>query len=991
MTDPRFKEGLPVDPTLRALHTVRRALMLGLCMAAALFCALAATGHGADLRANLAAAKSHLFGANAAGVRVPRLSSPADDAVVEAVPAFSWSSVKGGAKYEFQLSADPDFTSLVLTKGNHGQASVQTLNTYATIDTTLSNGTYYWRARAIDKHDDAGRWSPARSFRKSWTTRPQLLGPESGLKISYPRLPLVLRWSKVPHAFKYMVEIGTDPSLGSLVGGAAIETSGNVLAPRTTLSPGTYYWAVTPLDSDLHKGARSAVNTFDWEWPTATGTNVSDLNADPRVFDPQFSWDPVPGAARYEVEINSSEDFAIGSKVCCNDPTIGTSLSPLKVLPNNNHYYWRMRAVDLGGNAGVWNVGTSFDKNFDNVTPTVPGLQLRDIDGSPLPAGSVTSDPLITWDPVPGASSYEVKVVPYDSVNGACDWTNGSPYEAWHEIKTATTAWTPLGHDWNLVVPGGVSYPNAANDGNHELFDGHQYCMKVLARSDRDSKNQEVVSDWTQLGALDQPAFEYAAPTITPGPPGVLTTPAANYMLPQMGTVTPRMPYFTWDPVDGAQSYFVVVAKDSLFTDVVDVGFTQYTVYAPRATFGPKTYPDETSSYYWAVMPARNIDGSNVNTTYPWQNNPRNFQKRSTPPGLLAPASGADVTTQPMFRWTPAEAAREYRLQVAQDPTFHNLLDDVTTTSTAYTSSTTYPADTSLYWRVRANDESKVGLTWSAIGSFRRRLPAPVPSPDNPTSGTTVPVLTWSPVQGATSYDFRVEQPDGVVKVIKFGSNAATFVVFAGTGVWRWQVRANFPKNPIGETPGPYSPIQTFIRRIDAPPGARYVNARRQMLLSWDPVPMVKEYKVQVSPTDSFSRIIETHETENTDYAPLLALKGYTDGGTLYWRVAGLDEGKNLGGWTTRQLSLLKLMNVRASGSVRKGKRGVITVTVTDAKRRPVRKAKVRISGVARARAKRTGRKGTVKFKIRPRRKGNLVVGARKGGYQPGRAAVQVR
>ena len=72
---------------------------------------------------------------------------------------FAWSPVKGAVKYEFQLAADPDFTSLVLTKGNVGTASVQTLNTFATIDTTLSNGTYYWRARAIDRSDDAGRWS----------------------------------------------------------------------------------------------------------------------------------------------------------------------------------------------------------------------------------------------------------------------------------------------------------------------------------------------------------------------------------------------------------------------------------------------------------------------------------------------------------------------------------------------------------------------------------------------------------------------------------------------------------------------------------------------------------------------------------------------------------------------------------------------------------------------------------------------------------------
>ena len=72
---------------------------------------------------------------------------PADDARVESLPAFSWSSVRRAAKYEFQLSADADFGSVVL---GQGRGSFQTQNTYATIDKALPNGTYHWRVRAID-------------------------------------------------------------------------------------------------------------------------------------------------------------------------------------------------------------------------------------------------------------------------------------------------------------------------------------------------------------------------------------------------------------------------------------------------------------------------------------------------------------------------------------------------------------------------------------------------------------------------------------------------------------------------------------------------------------------------------------------------------------------------------------------------------------------------------------------------------------------------
>ena len=33
-------------------------------------------------------------------------------------------------------------------------------------------------------------------------------------------------------------------------------------------------------------------------------------------------------------------------------------------------------------------------------------------------------------------------------------------------------------------------------------------------------------------------------------------------------------PFFTWTPVAGAISYFVVVAKDQNFSNIVDEGFT---------------------------------------------------------------------------------------------------------------------------------------------------------------------------------------------------------------------------------------------------------------------------------------------------------------------------------------------------------------------------------------------------------------------------------
>jgi len=211
----------------------------------------------------------------------------------------------------------------------------------------------------------------------------------------------------------------------------------------------------------------------------------------------------VPGAARYEVEINPSVDFAPGSKVCCTGTTLATSLSPTKVF-HDNKYYWRVRAIDLDGNAGVWNYGTPFTKTFDNVPPTtgpaIKNLHLRDNasdPGSDIDAATVghqTQVPVVTWDAVPGAASYQVDVAPYEA--STCHWSAVAANHHWR-VTTAVTAWTPLGSGWNGVKPYSDDLP-VANDGAISLAVG-AYCVRVRARTDRDTGNEDVYGDYTYL------------------------------------------------------------------------------------------------------------------------------------------------------------------------------------------------------------------------------------------------------------------------------------------------------------------------------------------------------------------------------------------------------------------------------------------------------------------------------------------------------------
>ena len=1023
--------------------------------------------------------------------------SPSARAVVDALPAFAWRGVKGASQYEFELAADRGFNAPVFGGDGH----FFTKNTRATLRKTPPNGNYWWHVRASTKSGATSPWSEPRLLRKAWTATAVLRSPRGGAVISYPST-ITLSWTAVPRAAGYLVSIAPDPLLASVVGGKPIGTAATALTWPGALPPGVYYWGITPVDAQGNRGVPSLVASFTWLWPSKTTPRVDDLAPAVEVFDPRFSWDAVPGAARYEVEVNPSQDFAPGSKVCCSSTTIATALSPTTLLRDNT-FYWRVRAIDVDGNAGVWNIAPPFTKTFDKVPPvsgtSIKNLRMAGSDALPDEPGFQTSVPLVTWDPVPGAASYYIEVALLTGFG--CDWGDA----AWR-ANTSVPAWTPLGWGRGQYRPYPASNVAIADDGNTALS-AAPYCVRVRARSDRDARNNDIFGDFTELNDGSGSGFAFG----WPGPPlgDVCSAPCnrdnhylgvGDYLAPIGGVVSSRTPYFTWRPlhrlarktfrnIDGADAltltalsdepvyntisvtveddrvdsafdylviyvsgiereryrypdrlvgglaqlindpvwpdlpsefvtatvavgdvalarvtrsvlvpgkvgYFVIVAKDSDFSNIVDYAFTRLPAYAPRSRTRATTYPDETTLYYWAVLPAALLPDGWFAPGSPKEAAPSTFHKQSVPPALLAPASGADVLTQPSFQWTAGEGARRYRLQVAHDPSFGDPIDDVVTNSTSYTSDTTYPADTALYWRVRADDENLIGLTWSGAGSFRKRHPVPQPRAETPKEGDFLPTWAWDAITGAVTYDVLVELPDGTHRDLS-GTRAAalTPVLMWGTGLFHWRVRANFPKATFGVVHGSYSSRVPFARTIAEPTGARAERSSSHVLLTWEPKPGVKSYRVQISTRRDFGRSLEQITTDNTSYAPRMTQASYHDGTTIYWRVAGIDEGRNVGDFTPGQaITSGKRLLLTVRGRATHGRNGSVTVLARNASRRAVPGTTVRVSGAGiRPRALRTNRKGLVTFRVKPTRRGALVFRATKTGFRVATASLRVR
>jgi hypothetical protein len=960
--------------------------------------------------------------ASAAALGEPVPAAPAEGAVVDALPVFSWSSVTGADRYEFEIAADAGFNSPVLGASfDH----FFTRNTRATLLKTVPNGSYWWHVRAVDKNGNPGPWSATMSFQKEWAISPALSLPFDMGALTYPADPFKLSWAAVQGAWNYRVTVATSPDLSDpLWSTGPVDTQATTFDNLEPLAPGTYYWGVTPLDPEKNEGSPSEVRSFTWEWPSTTGTYTNDVVADAELDDWELSWDPVPGAARYEVEINPDVDFALGSRVCCYDGfgnpkySLGTKLTPPIVLPNN-HYYWRVRAVDPSGNPGEWNLGPEFTKTFDNVppvtAPSIKDLHMRDnlsdegTDVDLADPGYQTHAPMLAWDPVIGASSYEVDVVPHtEGALSPCDWS--APRQDHWVSKVTATAWTPLGANWINVKPYPTTVP-VANDVNTELDVGRSYCARVRP-IDRASTiaDPSPVGDWTYLpgGANDDgtPAFEFVgyeaggacSPSCNAGYLG-----SADYLEVVRGSTVGAMPAFTWQPIAGAQSYYVLVARDPSFTTIVDFAFTRIPAYSPRTHTATRGYADETTRYYWAVLPASGTSGSGSKGD-PLAAAPSNFQKQSAPPTVVTPSAGQTFWGPVTFQWTPVHGVRSYRIQVSKSPTFSSVIETITTDSTAYTSNTSYEADTLLYWRVRGDAENDagsprtVGLTWSATGTFRKRLATPVLDPGNPTQGTAVPTWQWEPVPGAVSYDVQVAIPNGTrtsattKTFTNVPTTAFTFSLMKGTGIWSWKVRANFPTTSFTPAHGPWTASQTFVRTIPEPRNATHSVGGGAVHFSWDAQP-ARVYRVQVSTVPDFSRLVENTVTDNTSYAPTLTQYAYAGGGTFYWRVAAADDTTaNVGDYTAaRTITLapgssgttLKKFRVTSRGYLVKNRLRTVTIYVKNAATlRPVGSATVSVYGAGvLPKSKLTSSTGAASFYVKPTRLGTVTFRVSKTGY----------
>jgi hypothetical protein len=793
-----------------------------------------------------------------------------------------WSPLNGAQSYELQVSADIEFNVPI------GGTRLVESTTFAP-NPTFPAGSYYWRVRGLTTTDQPGPWSSIGTFSRAWPGQNTLTFPNGITSDAFRQVDLLspadddfslsqptLSWTPQREASHYEVQWSTDVNFspGTF---STCETNRTTWTPYARVTgPGTcnqaptpgvvWNWRVRAVDATSNVlGVFSPVRQFLFDTPLVVQTAPAD---EATVSVPVLRWTAVPNINRYRVTLQATGCATITVTVATT-VWVPETLDPSCVGPIS----WFVRTVDDNGNLSR-DVSSAFWPTFSIGTPLTPQADLdpvveEDIGGF--------RPPLMTWNPLTGATYYRV-------------WASIAGSNTYFRLHNRTNQ--PA---FGYAAVGQENFDDLLPAGDYEYY--------------VEAFNASMVS----LGVSDIGSFH-----IDPLAPAVMTGPAH---CPPAGGCSPLhdTPTFTWESVPGAGSYLVYLATDPNFTNITRTWSTRYTHLTPT-----ESLPDSQAGQatYWFVRPcAGDTCGPFDPSVFPQA---RAFQKQSFPIQPLGPLAGTVVTTgEVTFRWTDylvtnqaldgafgenvTQEARNYRVQVSTDAGFTAIIDTSPfVDQTTYTAqSTTYP-DGPLFWRVQAFDNSNNPLTFSAAIQFTKA--SGVPSLQLPADGATVngaPVLTWAPMPYTETYDIEVYRNVGVpltlanrVANITTRSTAAIANLNLPVGTYGWRARRVDINGEEGAWTSPGNanlrlfsvtgPAATLIAPAD---GATVETA--PVLLTWTGVPGASQYRVEVSTVSNFVPILESFTTEGTNFAPNM-LNPLWPNATLYWRVHTLDSAGNV-------------------------------------------------------------------------------------------------
>jgi hypothetical protein len=681
----------------------------------------------------------------------PQITYPANDVnqSFEDV-VHDWTPVPGARHYDGQVALDADFNNITYSFTN-------VFGSRLSPPTTLANDQFWWRVRAVDLAGQPTPWTTSlNGFQRQWLDQPQPVFPTGSFSSDRP----FIQWTPVQHASYYELYLATNANMSTgLVGPCRVVGTTYVFrsAGECGLTAGVdMWWEVRPMDDPYPSslpGIFSVPQQFKWTDTSPAGGAIdlnavvpnlkvsvdgtgalnggngcTDPSANPNVANicsgvpttPVFSWDPVPGATLYRLDVAQDTNFTTSEMpggVTTKYPMAALRFGDQKItLPESqagSAYFWHVTAC---GNNGC------------------------------------TTSPVSRFPPVPGSEAFRKSSPP---ING---------------LSTSDPNASEITFNWNDYYDTNVGTGWNGETGNQSA---RTYRIQISPDPSFSVISDTAVVDQTTFTALDRlyadgtyywrvQALDASGFGLTFSPVASFTkvSPAVVPSSPAGGALVSGTTPLRWNAQAFAAAYTVEVYKnnDQTFSAANRI-FTATVRTTSVAPTDP--IPASNTPYLWRV---RRADAAG--NLGPWSAT-ASFISSGTSPGLLTPKASAKIRgTTAYFEWTEVPGAARYVLNLngAAD-------SKIATVATAYAAPS--PNATGAYtWSVTALDAAANPLGTSAARAVKIDSTSPTvkkvkPAPIKPTS--TISIKFSEKVKGVSKKSVVLVKvlPTGKVKKLK--------------------------------------------------------------------------------------------------------------------------------------------------------------------------------------------------------------------------------
>jgi hypothetical protein len=736
---------------------------------------------------------------------------PANGANVPANRMFlEWSPVQYATQYEIQMGSDENFSpgtfvvcQVAGTTYTPGMFEVKTTDLPVTrfVETherctPRAGVSTYWRVRALDLPFTRfgtgtvgvqGLFSATRSFIFS----PDSIGamtPSNGAVVDVP----VLTWSPLDAAEQYEITVRDNTGSAVISKRRTYATSYvPIVSTPLTAAKSPYTWELTAYGADGQPRSLTTVREFSisgnapdegpWAGPDEPALTALTANdpSEPYLRAPLMAWEPHEDAASYRVLVGPAGTGTWFDN--SNDAFLDVKLSHPAVtdvwtrLLEPGTYDWQVRAYDAGGIQIATGPVATFAiaplEAVQDVQVALDGTALQPpFAGSTCtaasPCANTIATPVISWNPVAGATMYLVYVSEESDFTNVVEPLISLP-------GTSNTIYAPtLSQERSALA-------ESLAGGSYYVF--VRPCRSVTACGPNPVSTSGMASN----------AFEKKSPPVALQQPvdgaSVGTSEVTfNWQDYRATNAAATFPETDEAGVQSAKWYRIQVDNNANFSSPIEsVRVDQSTYSSPTAL-----YPE--GPLYWRVQA---IDADDNDLT--WSSG-QVFTKASAAVALTSPAPGAVQHGTTVFRWGPRAFAASYDIELYKnnDTTFSsgNRVFSKNVKQTAYAWNEVIPSSTIPYvWRVRTVDPLGNKGPWSGTRAFTNSIEEP--QIETPVSGSYLQgdniLLRWTSVPGASSYEVELTAPTGSIAE-RTDTKATAYAPYRplSDGTWQWKVVA---------------------------------------------------------------------------------------------------------------------------------------------------------------------------------------------------------